>query len=489
MGQQNAPSPQLFGLPAQGPPTTFVNLQGLHFDPVTAIDIYFDSTHLASTTTDKTGSFGNGVVTANGATWTRLQIPSTALPGQHTITAKERVGQQSAQIAFLVRTDWPQYHFDVQHTGLNPFENVLSPATVGSLTLAWKYTMDSTFVARSSPVVANGVVYIGNYISDDNHSGALYALNATTGALVWKYTGGGITSSPAVANGVVYVGTWDQNVYAFNASTGALLWKYRTGYLVESSPAVANGVVYVGSDDHNLYALNATTGALLWKYSGTVGSPAVANGVVYIGSSGSLYALNVSTGAFLWKYTTNGGSETGPGTPAVVNGSVYFGADDGYFYALNASTGAPLWVDYLVYSLPPYGCADPAVANGVVYTDCWDKNDHFMYALDAATGGWRWQLGYAVNSPAVANGAIYVGSGDYLYVLDASTGALLWNYTTGGVVETVPAVVNGMVYIASDDGNVYAFGLPNQQMLGEFSARERPDPAPLKPDWDPPLKK
>ena len=69
-------------------------------------------------------------------------------------------------------------------------------------------------------------------------------------------------SSPAVANGVVYIGSDDDNVYALNASTGALLWQYTTGNSVSSSPAVADGVVYVGSNDDNMYALNASTGAL-----------------------------------------------------------------------------------------------------------------------------------------------------------------------------------------------------------------------------------
>ena len=57
------------------------------------------------------------------------------------------------------------------------------------------------------------------------------------------------------------------NVYALNATTGALLWNYTTGGSVYSSPAVANGVVYVGSDDFNVYALNAITGAKLWSYA------------------------------------------------------------------------------------------------------------------------------------------------------------------------------------------------------------------------------
>jgi outer membrane protein assembly factor BamB len=123
-------------------------------------------------------------------------------------------------------------------------------------------------------------VYVGS------NDGNLYALNADTGALLWKYTTDSyVRSSPAVANGVVYIGSTDDNVYALNASTGALLWKYATADSVVSSPAVANGVVYVGSDDGNLYALNASTGALLWKYpAGGSDSPAVVNGMVYIGT-------------------------------------------------------------------------------------------------------------------------------------------------------------------------------------------------------------
>jgi len=178
------------------------------------------------------------------------------------------------------RIDWPQFRFNLCHTGFNPYEFVLSPATVGNLGVRWQYTTGDR--VYSSPTVANGVVYVG---SNDNN---VYALNASTGALRWQYTAGAATpSSPAVAKGVVYAGSYDNNVYALNASTGALLWRYTTFGAVFSSPAVANGVVYVGSYDANVYALNASTGALLWRHTtrgGIRSSPAVANGVVYIGS-------------------------------------------------------------------------------------------------------------------------------------------------------------------------------------------------------------
>jgi outer membrane protein assembly factor BamB len=76
----------------------------------------------------------------------------------------------------------------------------------------------------------------------------VFARKASTGALLWSYAivNQGVFSSPVVANGVVYVGSHfgSPNVFALNASTGALLWSYDPHQNVYSSPAVANGVIY-----------------------------------------------------------------------------------------------------------------------------------------------------------------------------------------------------------------------------------------------------
>lgn len=109
----------------------------------------------------------------------------------------------------------------------------------------------------TTPAVADGVVYIGIAESGDDSYGYMYALNAQTGAFLWKYkTGGGVYSSAAVANGVVYFGSDDKNIYALDARTGALLWNYTTGAKVVSSPAVANGMLFIGSEDTYMYAFH-----------------------------------------------------------------------------------------------------------------------------------------------------------------------------------------------------------------------------------------
>ena len=58
---------------------------------------------------------------------------------------------------------------------------------------------------------------------------------------------------------------------------------------------------------------------------------------------------------------------------------------------------------------------------------------------------------------------------DNVYALNASTGAKLWSYTTGGYVDSSPAVANGVVYIGSDDGNVYALNASTGAKLWSFT--------------------
>jgi glucose dehydrogenase len=95
--------------------------------------------------------------------------------------------------------DWTQFHFSSCRNGFNPYEFVLSPATVGNLGLKWQFDQDGLSF-YSSPAVVNGVVYIG---AQPNN---LYALEAGTGQVLWEYPTAPLTivSSPAVANGVVY---------------------------------------------------------------------------------------------------------------------------------------------------------------------------------------------------------------------------------------------------------------------------------------------
>jgi len=482
-----------------GPPKAALAVYGAGFPPKTAVDVYFDTNDQALAIADANGNFS-----AN------LQVPATALPGSHWISAVGRSSAQGVQTGFTVNTDWAQYRNAPSHLAYNAVENVLSLANVAALNNDW--TGATGDVVSSSPAVANGVVYVGS--ADKN----LYAFPANCAAApclpLWiGKVGGPISSSPAVANGVVYVGSLG-SLYAFpaNCGTGGAacqpLWISSVPLKTTSSPAVANGVLYIGAADKNLYAFPANCVSSggnscnpLWNFKtgGSISSsPAVANGVVYVGSDdGLLYAFPANCGSNckpLW--TGNLGSNGSPATssPAVVNGVVYIGSSNNGLYAFPASCGTggaackPLWIGAMAGTH-----SSPAVANGVVYIGS-DSSKLYAFPANCARGGAACQplwIGTADDviaaSPAVANGVVFVGSVDgNLYAFPANCGSggaacsPVWSGWTGGAIHSSPAVANGVVYVGSDDGNLYAFDLNPSSQLSAFAVR--PQIADLHPD-------
>jgi outer membrane protein assembly factor BamB len=181
-----------------------------------------------------------------------------------------------------------------------------------------------------------------------------------------------------------------------------------------------------------------------------VSSPAIIDGVVYVGSNdGNLYAIDQQAGAKKWAFQTGARVAS---SPAVDHDLVYFASYDGNFYAVEAATGKVRWkfrnagerryaATHLHGSLPlgetmpdPFDVylSSPAVSNGVVYFGSGDGN---IYALDAATGAtkWKFKTSDVVHaSPAIVDGKLYIGSWDsYFYALDAATGKELWRFKTG----------------------------------------------------------
>ena len=273
-----------------------------------------------------------------------------------------------------------------------------------------------------------------------------------------------------------------------NISALEQVWTGPTGAAnVASPPTVVNGVAYVVASDGMLYALDAkgNTGCLnlpsskscspLWtaQTSGPItGSPAVFDGRVYVGSQdGRLYVFSASgcgapTCSLLWNYKTGGGIIS---SPVIVSGTVYVGSFDNLLYAFKANgCGSTLCFAEWTGATGGFIESSPAVANGMVYVG---SSDAKLYAFKAGGCGsatciptWTGGTTSAVNSsPAVVGGVIYVGSNNHkLYAFNAAgcgsaTCSPLWTGTTGGVVFSSPAVANGVVYVGSSDHDLYAF--------------------------------
>jgi eukaryotic-like serine/threonine-protein kinase len=349
-------------------------------------------------------------------------------------------------------------------------------------TKRWKFKTDSR--VTSSPAVASGLVYIGSY------DGNLYALETGTGKQRWKFSFEGehrftarhlhgtlpaaesmpdpfdmFLSSPTVVRDTVYVGSGDGYVYALDAKSGALRWKFKTGNVVHASPTVANGVVYIGSWDSFFYALDAKTGQERWRFKtgedaeifnqvGIQSSAVVSAGLVYFGCRDSnLYALDANTGAKVWTMSNKGSWVVS--TPIVLHDTVYFAtSDSGLFHAVNAKTGAPLYS--LSFHLWPM-FSSAAIAGSTLYIGS-HAGTLIAIDLDRHSTAWTFETDGAVrNAPALRkkNGepnyeAAYTDG----FYDDLIVG--VWRMMSIGSVLSSPAVDANAVYFGSADGNVYA---------------------------------
>lgn len=426
--------------PASGHPNQTATITGSSFGKSEAIDIYVDTVDTELLVSSTTGTFTGSV-----------QIPATAQPGKHYVTAIGRKSGDAAQGIFTATTSWTEQGFGAAHLGWNPYENTLNASNVGSLGTLWQISVNGL---GSAPAVVSGRVFVGT-------SAGLEAVSTLTGSKLWTaFPGSSFYASPAVVAGRLYIGDGNNaEMYAINAATGAVLWSQSTSAAFESSPVVAGSLVYAGGVDGKIYAFATSTGKIAWTYT-TGGfidsSPAVVNGVLYVGSTDdTIYALNALTGALIWSYKTGGEVES---AVAVSNGAVYVGSDDDKIYAISAAgtkLGSLLWS----YTTGGLAYSSPAVAKGIVYAGSSDGN---MYALNAHTGALQWETatGSALESPVVANGVVYVSNrSSGIFAMDATYGEILASAVAGFSFLGSPTISDGVVYFNTFGDNTYAFAL------------------------------
>ena len=128
--------------------------------------------------------------------------------------------------------------------------NGVAGYNMSSPTVVW----DTELSAITGQIACNKTKNI-IYVPTDPY---LYALDATTGQLIWKYTGFGPIYNPSVANGIVYFIS-DTNMYALNESTGQKVFSYPLGYegYETTQVAVSNGMLFFSGNggDCDLFAL------------------------------------------------------------------------------------------------------------------------------------------------------------------------------------------------------------------------------------------
>ena len=149
-------------------------------------------------------------------------------------------------------------------------------------------------IAQHSHAIVNGNVYYGT------NSNSAYALNATTGKLIWRYTATGPVNSLSLslnANRVYFATT--NTAYALKASNGTLLWHFQSQtFIALWSPAIVNDSMYL-SDDYGVTALNASNSAVRWQFSSSAFvTPGIVKGgtVYFVAGDNAVHAVNAATG-------------------------------------------------------------------------------------------------------------------------------------------------------------------------------------------------
>jgi outer membrane protein assembly factor BamB len=345
----------------------------------------------------------------------------------------------------------------------------------------WKFPTQGP--VSSTPAISGGIVYFPSYDS------RFYAVDAQTGKLKWKFTTGGerrfeakgihgmlpknqtiadpwdvYLSSPVVAEGAVFFGSGDTGVYALDAGSGELRWKFAAGDVVHSSPGYQAGTLYFGSWDSYFYAVNAATGKEKWRFHGgedpvihnQVGfqsSPAISGGMVYTGCRDSnVYAISADTGRQKWRF--NNEMSWVITSPAVVKGKVLFAtSDSSQFHIVDAATGK----SGVRKQLKAYVFSSPAVAGDVVYLGVLNGS---LEARDLNTGELLWEF----QTEASRQNRNWVLTADRKFNMpmifttqwrEAATSGLDLQSTVGSFFSS-PLIVNGVVYAGSTDGYLYA---------------------------------
>lgn len=347
----------------------------------------------------------------------------------------------------LVAADsWPEFRGPTAD-GHAPEANVPTLWSATSKT-RWKIPVEGK--AWSSPVIADGKVYVSTAVSKDAKL-SLKALcfELADGKQVWERTvfekaEGAIhaknshaSPTPVYAEGKLYVHFGHDGTAAMNAGDGSILWtqtslSYAPVHGNGGSPVVHDGKLIFSSDgqaDPFIVALSTADGSVVWKTPRNVtvqrtfsfATPLLieVNGKIQIISpaSGAVIAYDPADGREIWRFRYGEGYSVVP-RPLHRDGVIYVcsGFNRAILYAVKTDGTGDVTDTHLVWQddkTVPKESSPILVGDEIYFND--DKG--ILSCLDAATGKEHYrerldgQGGYSA-SPVFAGGHLYFHNGN-----------------------------------------------------------------------------
>lgn len=175
--------------------------------------------------------------------------------------------------------NWLMWRGNYSNWGYSPLDKI-NTKNVSRLVPVWAFSTGVTQGHEAPPIVNGDMMFITAPYNK------LFALNARTGKLIWKYErqlpDDVVSCCDIVNRGValygdrLYMGTLDAHLIAFDAKTGKIIWdvtveNYKNRYTITSAPLVYKGKVLTGVHGGEygvrgfVVAYDANTGNQLWK--------------------------------------------------------------------------------------------------------------------------------------------------------------------------------------------------------------------------------
>ncbi|MCH7890162.1 MAG: PQQ-dependent dehydrogenase, methanol/ethanol family [Gemmatimonadetes bacterium] len=177
-------------------------------------------------------------------------------------------------------TQWLLYGGNYANYRHSPIQR-LTPEAVPNLKLAWSFPTGTDRQFEVSPVVYDGIMYISSSYN------RLFALDAATGELFWRYDHqqpddllvccGPVNRGVAIAGDAVLMATLDARLIAFHRLSGEILWDteiidYREGYAATAAPLIVGDLAIIGIAGGEFGirgffdAYDVATGERVWRH-------------------------------------------------------------------------------------------------------------------------------------------------------------------------------------------------------------------------------
>jgi alcohol dehydrogenase (cytochrome c) len=205
---------------------------------------------------------------------------NAALVTESRVQLLNREGNRFREKRLEPKADWLNYHGSLGAGRYSPLE-LINLSTIKKLGVAWMFPMPNSSRLETTPVVADGVMYVTGW-------NEIYALDATTGRQLWTYNeprhpgllseaGTGANRGAAVSGSRVFMVTDHAHLLAFNRFTGKKLWdaemgSVHDGYSATVSPLAIGDLVIQGVAGGEegargfLDAYRADTGERAWRF-------------------------------------------------------------------------------------------------------------------------------------------------------------------------------------------------------------------------------